>query len=206
MPSFDYYVGNGAGSFLDNVGSGLGFFGSAGFSASVLVGSKQDKTYITDGAGAVQGPEAYNIKWTHPASGLIGQTGSGLPLTAIPNYQASINARFTHGSAVKTTNVKLRAYDRSNPNNVPSGCAVYAAELIHPSLSQTNNGSGSTTWTQIGGTGTLSLVSSPGTSGLSPNGINTSDTRHDHYLAISVNPTSIGSQSQLGFSIELEYL
>lgn len=207
MPQFDYFVANGADSFQDSSGSGLGWFGSAGFGGSITVGSYNDKTYKTNGGGTSQGTEAYNIKRTHPSSGVIGQTGSGLLLTEIPNHQATTNIRFTHSSAVKTTSVKLKAYDRTDPNRAPSGVTVYAADIIHPATAQNNTGSGSASWVQLSGSGSyLDLVASPGTSGFRPQGSNTSDTRHDWYVAISVTPDTIGGHSQLGFLVELEYL
>jgi hypothetical protein len=207
MSTFNYFVGNGASSFQDSSGSGLAWFGSGGFGSSLSVGSYNDKTYVSDGAGVVQGAEAYNVKWTHPGSGLIGQTGSGLPLTAIPNYQATVNVRWTHTSAVRTTNVKFKCYDRYNVNNPPSGVTVYGADIVHPTVTQTNNGSGSATWVALTGSGSyLSLTASPGTSGFRPLGTSTSDSQHDWYVAVSVAPTVIGSLSQIGFAVELEYL
>jgi hypothetical protein len=204
MPEFSYYVNNSAGSFQDNSGSGIGWYG-ASFGASVNVGDHASSAYITNGAGTVQGAQCWLTKWTHPASGQIMNSGSGLQLTAIPNSQALINARFTHPTPVRTSSVVFRAFDRETPSRSPSGCVVYACEVIHPDVAQTNNGSGSPTWTQIGGNTTLSLVSSPGASGLSPNGTTTLSDRHDHYILLSVQPTQVGSISQLGFLLSLEY-
>ncbi len=190
----------------DLSGSGLGFYGPGGFGASVPVGSYQSHTFITDGAGVNLGPEVDNIMWTHPASGIIGQVSSGTPLTAIPNYQATLNVRFTHSAAVKTQNATLTIYDRSNINNPASGVTTKVAEIRHPDITQTNNGSGSSTWQTPAGTGTMSLTASPGTSGLSPNGPSTVDTQHDYYFAISASPDSIGSKTLYGVYIALEFL
>lgn len=206
MPTLEYFVSNGAASFQDSVGSGLGFFGSAGFGGSITVGSANSKTYVTNSAGTVQGAEAWNVARTHPASGVIGQTGSGLLLTQIPNYQASLNVRFTNATAVRTTNARLKAYDGTNPNNAPSGVTVYAADIVHPATAQSNTGSGSATWYQLSGSGSyLDLTASPGTSGFRPLGASTSDTRHDWYVAVSVEVGSIGTKS-FGFLVELDYL
>lgn len=206
MASFEFSVSNGAA--VINGGSGLGWFGPAGFGSPVLADTYADKVYITDPDGSVQGAEAWNVKWTHPGSGLIGQTGSGLALNQIPNHQASIRARFdSGGSAVKTTNARFYAYDRTSLANSPSGVIVQACEVIHPDTAQTPTGSGSSTWTQIAGTGSyLSLISSPGLSGLRPHGANTSSRYHDHYICVSVQPSVLGTITQLGFSLSLEYL
>ena len=51
-------------------GSGLGFYGSSGFGASVEVGAWQGRTYITNAAGTSQGPEADNVMFLNSASGI----------------------------------------------------------------------------------------------------------------------------------------
>ena len=187
-------------------GSGLGFYG-AGFGFSVEVGQYQDTTFITDGNGVNQGPQCDNIKWKDSASGIINSASSGVALTAIPNYLATLNVRFTHGTSIQTQNVKLRIYDRTSINNGASGVTTKAAELIHPDTVQNNNGSGDTSWvTPVGSAVIMDLVSSPGTSGLRPNGASTTDTQHDWYVALSASPDSIGSKTLYGLYVELEYL
>lgn len=191
----------------DLAGSGLGFYGDGGFGASVNIGLYQGRTYITNSLGTAQGPEVNNIKWSHPGSGINGQTGSGLPLRSIPNYQATLNIRFTHSSAVKVQNAQVRIFDRSNVNNPASGVTTKTAQLIHPNIIQDATGSGDITWITPGGSGTIhSLSASPGTSGLSPNGPNTTDTQHDYYLALSASPDTIGSKVQYALYASLEYL
>lgn len=199
--SIDFYSNN-----IAIGGSGIGFFGSAGFGSSVAVGEYQSSTYITNENGTLQGAEINNVKYVHPSSGLSG--ASTLALRNIPNYKATLNVRFTSTSPVKTQNAQVRIYDRSNINNNPSGVTTKVVEIIHPSTSEAGLlGSGSTTWSTLAGSGTtLSLASSPGSSGLSPSGINTVDTRHDWYLAVSASPDSIGSKTQYGLWIQLEYL
>ncbi|MBX9836729.1 MAG: hypothetical protein K2X69_00305, partial [Silvanigrellaceae bacterium] len=53
---------------------------------------------------------------------------------------------------------------------------------------------------------TLSMVDSPGLSGLSPSCINTTATTHDWYLALTATPQSIGSKTQFGLYFAVEYL
>lgn len=194
----------------DLSGSGLGFYGDSGFGASVRVGEWQGRTYITNGNGTTQGPEADNVKYLNAGSGIIGQTGSGVALTCIPNYQSTLNIRFTYDTPVKTQNVYFRIYDRSDPDRPASGVTTKVAELIHPGITQANTGSGDTTWNTPGGSGTtVSLAPSPGVSGLyAGNGNNGlwTDTQHDWYLAISASPDSIGSKALYGLFVELEYL
>lgn len=190
-------------------GSGLGFYG-AGFGQSVNVGEWQDSTFITNGNGTAQGPQVNNLKWLNSMSGQINGASSGVLLTQIPNYLATLNIRFTHTSAVQVQNVKLRIYDRSNINNPASGVTTKVAELIHPDIIQNNNGSGDVTWnTPAGSALIMDLAPSPGYSGLyAGNGSNSTrtDTRHDHYVAISASPDSIGSKNLYGLYCSLEYL
>lgn len=201
--SIDFYSNN-----ITIGGSGMGFYGSSGFGSSVAVGEYQSSTYITNDNGTVQGAEINNVKYTHPNSGATGSSTSSLHLLDIPNYKATLNVRFTSTSPVKTQNAQARIYDRSNINNNASGVTTKVAQIIHPDTAEAGQlGSGSTVWSTLNGSGvTLLLTSSPGTSGLRPNGSNTTDTRHDWYLALSASPDSIGSKTQYGLWIQLEYL
>jgi hypothetical protein len=205
MASFGFYAGEDF-ALHDATGSGLGFFGD-GFGVSLGIGQYNSRTFITNSAGSSEGPEVDNIKYTASNSGIIGQAGSSVLLTQIPNYKATLNARFEHASAVKVTNTEFRIFDRNNINNPASGLTCRVAEIIHPDTSQTNNGSGDATWSTLGGSGTvLDLVDSPGVSGLSPSGANTTSTRHDWYLAISVSPDTVGAKTNFGAYIATEYL
>ncbi len=192
----------------DMAGSGLGFFGVAGFGASVQVGAWQGRTFITNGTGTTQGAEASNTQYLNSGSGILGQAGSGIALTAIPNFQATLNVRFTNDTtSVKTQNVQARIFDRNDPNMPASGVTTTVAEIVHPNIIQDNSGSGNTAWQFPGGSGSImTLTASPGASGLRPNGANTTDAQHDWYLALSASPNSIGSKSQFGFFISLEFL
>lgn len=98
-------------------------------------------------------------------------------------------------------------YDRSSINNPPSGVVCKVYETIHPGTSQLGlTGSGSEVWSTPAGSSYLSLTSSPGTSGLSPNGPETSSVDHDWYVCLSASPSSIGSKTQFGLYVETEYL
>ena len=187
-------------------GSGLGFYGD-GFGQSVNVGEYQNTTFITNSNGTVEGAQVNNIQYLNTMSGIIGSAESGVLLTQIPNYLATLNIRFTNDSAVKTQNCKLRIYDRSNINNNPSGVLCKVAELIHTDITQNNNGSGDTTWiTPVGSALIMDMSPSPGMSGHYAGDGTASvyeDTRHDWYIAISQSPSSVGSKtSALYFSCE----
>lgn len=215
--AINFYAGSGF-SIQNLGGSGLGFYGNSGFGASVPVGQWQGHTFITDATGTVQGQEVANCEYLNPTGTILGQTSSGLPLNKIPNYQATVNIRFTNNTAVRTQNGNLSIYDRSNPSNPAVGVTSAIYEVAHPDTLQNANGSGGPGTPTIsgahawyvfpGGTPTsgMPITSSPGTSGLRPSGSSTIDTRHDFYIAISASPDSIGSKTQYGLYISLEYL
>lgn len=188
-------------------GSGLGFYGDGGFGASVQVGAWQGRTFITNAAGTAQGPEVDNVKYLNSTGCILGQSGSGILLTQIPNYLASLEVRFNYDTSVKVQNATFRAYDRVSASNPASGVTLAACEVIHTGTTQTADGSGDSTWTIFTPTGNtpMDLVASPGTSGLSPNGSNTTDTQHSWYIALSASPDSIGSKTFGGYC-SLEYL
>lgn len=211
--ALNFYINPATSEFNLSVGgSGLGFYGLAGFGASVLVGEYQSHTYITDGNGVILGSEAQNVKYLNSGSGILGSMSSGLGLQAIPNYQSTLNIRFTNDSAVQVQNAKFRIYDRSNINNPASGVTTKVAQIIHPATTQTATGSGQSTWSTPGGSGVVvSFANSPGISGLwAGDGVSVistrPDVRHDWYLAISASPDSIGSKTQYGGYASLEYL
>jgi len=195
-----------AGSIANLAGSGLGFFGST-FGNSVEVGSYQDSTYITDGTGSTQGAVCENAKYIN-ISGCIQSDAGQIHLDRVPNRLATLNVRFTNDDAVKTQNVKLRIFDRSNINNAASGVTTKVAELVHPDPNQANvsNSSDSTWSTPAGSADIMTLIASPGESGQRPAGAETSDTRHDWYTLISASPDTIGAKTMFGLYIELEYL
>lgn len=193
-------------------GSGLGFYGTAGFGVSVPVGEYQGRTYITNSPGTAQGPEASNIKWYSSESGVIGQSGSPINILNIPNYQATVNMRFTYDSAVQVQNTRIKIYDRVSSSNSASGVTQQAAEVIHPNTSQVGTGSGDTAWTTFTSNGSglqyMSLANSPGISGLyAGNGTASAraDSRHDWYILLSASPDSIGSKLY-GLYATTEYL
>jgi len=209
MASIDFYIEAGGDFNVDMAGSGLGFYGSSGFGTSVAVNSWQDSTYVTDGNGLIQGPQAGNVKWTHANSGEVEGT-TNLALTYIPNYQSSLNVRFTHGSAVQCQNVEARVYDRASINVGASGVTTRMVEIIHPDVTQVAGGSGDSAWIEPAGSGiTVGMAKSPGESGqFAGDGTASTrtDTRHDWYLGISGSPDSIGSKTLYGLYISLEYL
>lgn len=186
--------------------SGVGFYGDSAFGSSVAVGAYQGRTFMTNSVGTQEGYELPNVKYLNAASGILGQTGSGVHVLNIPNYLASLQIHFNHSSAVQLQNTSVRAYDRVSINNDPSGVTVFAAEIAHPSLSQLVQGSGTSLWQEIYGSGSiLSLNDSPGPSGQYNNQSSAwSSTDHDYYLALSCSPDTISSK-YFSLYVETEY-
>lgn len=200
-------------SSINNLaGSGLAFFGVGGFGAAIPVGSWQGRTFISDGNGVSQGPEVWNTQFLNAASGILGQVGTGIALTAFPNSQATLNVRFTYDVPVKTQNASIRIYDRTTITNPASGITTKMAQLIHPDPSQSNNGSGDASWTTDSTSGVVNLLNlcpCPGVSGLfAGNGANSThtDTQHDYYVVLSCSPNTIGSKNLYGLYTYVEYL
>jgi hypothetical protein len=111
---------------------------------------------------------------------------------------------------VKVQNVEARIYDRNNINVAASGVTTRIAEIIHPSVVQEAGGSGDAAWIEPAGSGvTVALAQSPGESGqYAGDGVTSTraDTIHDWYMAMSASPDSIGSKTQYGLYVSLEYL
>ena len=238
MASINFF--GGTNTPIDNLsGSGLGFFGGS-FGSSVELNSFQGSTFITNGAGTIEGAAVNNIKYvsatTATAPSIVPATG----LKYIPNKNATLNVRFTHSSAVKTQNVRMRVFDRVDANNPASGVWTRVAELLKPMTSySTVEGSGDATWWgdsshtgtdaqgtfpgspnrdlrlganqyTVGGSGiVVPLAQSPGPSGhYAGDGSANTGTylQHDWYVALSASPKSIGSKTQYGLYVSLEYL
>jgi hypothetical protein len=212
MATIKFYTDNGFGDpfDIDIFGSGLGFFGAGGFSGSVAVNSWQDNTFVTNANGNLEGPQANNVKWTHANSGEY-PTDINLHLQDIPNSKATLNVRFTHTSSVQVQNVELRIYDRTTITAGASGVTTRTYETLHPSSTTTGKlGSGETAWTTPAGDSPVQeLAQSPGISGVSGADGDTSTVpseRHDWYVCMSARPDSIGSKTEFGMYVSLEYL
>ena len=209
MASISFYA-NGA---LIPTGSGLGFYGDAGFGSSVTVGAYQGSTFVTNSTGSTQGAAGDNIKYHNVGSGLLSVSGTGIGIDAIPYSAATLQVRFDHSSEVRAENAELRVYDRTNINNSAVGVTTQAAEIVHPWLTEAPSTEGSGVndgrWYSIGGSGSiLSLSPSPGPTGVFVgNGTSThTSSIHDWYVGLSASPDSIGSKTAYGLYVSLEYL
>ncbi|KKM05114.1 hypothetical protein LCGC14_1757410 [marine sediment metagenome] len=203
------FLAGGSGHPTDITGSGLGFFG-ASFGTSVQVGQYQTTTFITNGAGSVNGGTSTNGKYPGNSSGVVIDGGSEVQLSGVPVTSGSMNIRFTFDTVVTTQNAELRIFDRVDKDNDASGVTTQASQLVNGGSGVEANGNASGTntgWASLNGSGTtMVLLNSPGSGGLSPSGASTDDTRHDWYVMLSASPDSIGSKTEYGIFVELEYL
>lgn len=194
-------------------GFGLGFFGDGGFGFPVSIGEFQGRTFVTNASGTSENFEVNNNKKISNTEVVYGQEGSGITLTALPNILATANFRFEHptSDSVQTQNARLYIYDGSSTGGTPNktteqpGIEFWAAEIRHQDEIQVDNGLGDSAWQEINGSVFLELIDSPGTSGIRPDGIFTTDSRHDWYIAMSVSPSEFGDK-QFGMVFELEFL
>jgi hypothetical protein len=194
-------------------GSGLGFYG-ASFGYSVPVGEYQTTTWITNSAGAAQGPQCNNVKHHNICSGFLNSASVATGLWYMPNYLTSLGIRVSNGTAIQVQNATVKLYDRSSTTNRPSGVTTALAEIVHPSPLQSVRGSGNSTWTYFSGVAgtiqSLALSNSPGLSGNygGQYGVNlgTGHLINDWFLNLSASPDSIGSKNQYALLFSYEYL
>lgn len=111
-------------------GSGLGFYGST-FGSSVQIGAFQDRTFITNADGTVNGGDARNFKFTHVASGIPDSNPVNMPLSRLNSAHRTLDINFDHNVPVRVQNAQLRIYDRTNINFPASGVNTKVAEVVN---------------------------------------------------------------------------
>lgn len=194
--------------------SGLGFFGSIGFDASLAIGTYNGRTFVTNAIGTIQGFEANNNKYKSSTEVTHGQSGSGITLTRLPNELVTANIRFTHGLSIFTQNVKIYIFDGTFDGTlanklVPAENLIFQiAEIRHrDNLQTTVSPYSDPSWTNVSASGSnwITLVSSPGIKGQREGGFEVLSTRHDWYVTMSCTPTQLGNK-QFGVTVDLEYL
>lgn len=203
------FFAGGSGYPTEITGSGLGFFG-ASFGTSVQVGQYQDTTFITNGAGTINGGSSTNTKYLGNSSGVSIDGDDSVNLSSVPVASGALNVRFTFDDPVKTQNGELRIFDRVDKDNDASGVTTQVAQLVNggSGVDASGNAAGSNSgWMSLNGsTSIMTLLSSPGSGGLSPSGADTQDTRHDWFFTVSATPNSIGSKTSYGLFVQLEFL
>ena len=138
-------------------GSGLAFYGASAGS-SVQIGSYQDNTNVANADGSTYKDATNNIKYlanTYPSGmAVLSETGGSehtIGLSGIKTFQSTLGIEFGHSTPVKTQNVQLRIYDRSNINYPASGVNTKVAEIVnHNGGSYSSQGSTGVTSNVVG--------------------------------------------------------
>ncbi len=216
MPTaaIDFLAGQGGGTFVDLNASGLGFFGNA-HGTSVQVGEYQDTTFITSSNGSIEGPQGTNCKYDAITSGVFVDSDSvAVAPSAMVINSGTMNMRFTFSSPdtnVQTQNGELRIFDRIDPTTGAVGVTTQLLQIVNGGSGVSTSGTAEALashsgWIAASGDTVIStLLSSPGSGGLSPSGTDTEDSRHDWYICLSATPLSIGSKTAFGLYCQLEY-
>ena len=190
-------------------------FSGATSGAAVSSGSAQDTSWISDNAGSPAGAAGTsgalpNCKYISSSNIVIddnagSQAYSGT-LTALPASSGTLpdfdlrpsgtivmNLESDDGTVFRTSNVKFYCDDGTTPASLPSGITAYGVEF-------NKGGEGSTTWTDIGGSGAqISLQDHS-----SGNGYDQA-TQHMFAMALSVVPTTSGTLQSIRYTWSGDY-
>jgi hypothetical protein len=182
MATITFYgnVLNGTPDLINHqAGSGIGFFGSQAF-APVPIGETQSTTWITTSNGTAIGHQLNNCQYpinTANETTTVKLNGANaINLANLPNYLATLNIRFEHTTAVRTSQPRIIIFNRSSVNNHAVGVTTFVYEVRHPLTNQaatnlSHRASNTNVWTEfdptVGGIPTpMALTNSPGPSGL----------------------------------------
>ena len=217
-------------------GSGLGFYGNGyGVSVPIGSQQDSTWLTNSNGTESTNQVQLHNTKMATTGDASTAGTVSSNGLTAInnnnlPNYLCPLNIRFDHSEAVRVQNCKLRIFDRANVDNHASGVVTYVYEGRHPATSQAqtnlaHRGRTANSWVEYDSTDSstpadMIFTNSPGVSGLNTDSTDTNtdlgytstqgaahqSIQHDWYVAISAEPSIIGSKTDYGLYFTLEYL
>ncbi len=166
----------------------LGFFGEAGVSASIGVGSYNNSTYRTDDGGADGGRGINNKYITSNTISIDGGTSTSLPVAAASgSLLISVSGI---GSSVQTQNARLYSFQMTASSGVQD---LTAADAMTIYMAETDL---DTAWTD---------VSSDASNYLSFDNHDNGAARHDFYASISVKPNTTGTKKTWGLFFSAEY-
>lgn len=214
-------------------GSGIGFYGN-GFRVSVPVGSQQNQTYVTNDVGTAQGVQLNNTAVSTLGDAETEGTvaingGTPINLSSLPNMSCPLNIRFEHETtAVRVQNCKLRIFNRQNIDEHAVDVVTSVYEARHPNNNQTISQLGhraypdDNKWFEFDPSNAMEdmeLTPSPGDGGTNSlseaessfgatayDGASHQSQTHDWYLALSSEPVTIGSKTEYGLYVTMEYL
>jgi len=192
-----WYAGDGSPEILPAASGGLntlGFFGS-NFGFSIRVGEYNNTSFRTNQNGTSNGGALPNLRYANVSGAYVAGELTATELREVDNDETTLKITLVTDNAIQTQNASLRAFDRVDIDNNPSGVTIRAAEVRK--FLTGDRGSGNTNWSTIAGSGsTLSLYDQ----------ITADFTTHDFFIALSATPTSIGEKTNIGFYFETEFL
>jgi hypothetical protein len=179
-------------------GSGIGFFAATGFGYPVPVSETQGSTFLTDQNGADPGQQINNCQypWDDASTGdskvKINGVATAVNLSTLNNNEATLNIRFEHTEAVRTSQPKIIIYNRNTTiAEHAENVTTYVFEVRKPAVSTTANlshkANSSNEWTKFdpteGGTPTpLTMTNSPGPSGLNASEVDFGNAAYLDYI------------------------
>lgn len=185
----------------------IGFFGTGGPQGNpfaVIIGSYQDRTFITNASGTNLGahpwglPQSgrlYNAKFADSSS--VNMDGFGaVSLAVVPRASGTLLIRFEPSGAasVRTQYTYLRAVPLNAASGVNDSASIVTGIKIYGFVPEEDS-----VWTQMAGTGAS-------TNALSFNDHFDSATRHDFFASLSASPEAVGQRNNFGFYMIIEYL
>ena len=148
-------------------------FSDGTFDNPITVSSFNSGTHVRSSGGSDDSTAntPNNVKYI--ASGTADWGDGTEACSAMLAAEATLNIDVTYDTNITVTGITFYAYDGTTPATAPTNLDVYAFEF------------GDTAWVNIDGSGsalTLGDSSTPATS-------------HDFYVALSVSPSAVGTQS-----------
>lgn len=148
-------------------------FSDGTFDNPITVSSWNGGTHVRSSGGSNDSSAntPNNVKYI--ASGTADWGGGTENCSAMLDSEATLKITVAYDSAITVTGISMYAYDGTTPATAPTNIDVYLFE------------SGDTAWTNADGSG----------SALSLSDSSTPATSHDFYVAMSISPSAVGTQS-----------
>ena len=184
MASFVWYITDTVGANTEfESGHTLAFYGSS-FGDAITVDSWNDSTHLeSGGADQCASNHVSNTKYlTDTTVSITGGSSETLGAAVPTTGECPLWIRFSHGSAVETSDATFWADDGITSTIGPSGVNFYACEQS------------SGTW--------INATGSPSAADL---GYQSSATDHDFYLSVTASPSQVGTLTNFRLQIDLTY-
>jgi hypothetical protein len=158
-------------------------FSDGTFDNPITVSSYNDGTHVRSSGGAddSSGNTPNNVKYV--ASGTADWGDGTESLADILDAECTLKITVAYDSSITVTDITMWAYDGTTESTAPTNLDVYLAE------------SGDAAWTNADGSA----------SALAIDDSSTPATSHDFYVAMSVSPSAVGTQSSNAVKFAFTY-